>query len=74
MLFRAILWAAKQEEAIELWIPKNINTECAYFPSSKKLVVINNGGEIETTFVKDETGNIIKVTLDEYGIKVIETT
>ena len=74
MLFRAILWAAKQEEAIDLWIPKNINTECAYFPSSKKLVVINNGGEIETTFVKDETGNIIKVTLDEYGIKVIETT
>ena len=72
MLFRAILWAAKQEDAIDLWIPKNINAECAYFPNRRKLVVINNGSKAETTVIKDETGNEIIVSLDEYGIKVID--
>ena len=32
------------------------DTECAYYPSSKKLVVINNSDRVQTTAVMTERG------------------
>ena len=38
MLYRAILWAAGNEQQIQYWTTDNFNTECAFFVNSRKLV------------------------------------
>ena len=40
------------------YITDNANTECAYFPNDKKLIVINNSDSIQSTTVKTEFGDI----------------
>jgi len=72
MLFRAILWAAGNEQRIQHWITDNYKTECAYFPGSKKLVVINNGENAETTTINDDKGKSIEVKLNPYAIEILE--
>lgn len=72
MLFRAILWAAGNEQEIKYWTTDNFNTECAYFPASGKLVVINNGQKAETAIINDDKGKSIEVSLDPYAIKILE--
>ena len=38
------------------YITDNAYTECAYFPSDKKLIIINNSDRKQTTTVKTENG------------------
>lgn len=40
------------------YITDNAYTECAYFPSDKKLIIINNSDRKQTTTVKTENGAI----------------
>ncbi len=42
----------------EKYITDNANTECAYFSSSKRLVIINNSDSKQSTSVKTESGII----------------
>ncbi|MCX7711529.1 MAG: 1,3-beta-galactosyl-N-acetylhexosamine phosphorylase [Clostridia bacterium] len=72
MLHRAIFWAAACEDDFYRWNCSNLRTECAYFPKSKKLVVINNGGRIEQTSVYNASNTPIEVTLEPYGIWVMD--
>ena len=46
-------------------------TECAYYPESKKLVVINNSGETQTTSVKTPAG-VKTFTIEAYDQESIE--
>lgn len=46
-------------------------TECAWYPSSHRLVVINNSGEKRETAVETEWG-IRTVCLEPYGMEVLE--
>ena len=48
LLFNILLYAAGIDQASP-YITSNPNTECAYFPSSKKLIVINNSSEEQST-------------------------
>ncbi len=53
------------------YITDNIYTECAYYPNDKKLVVINNSDQEQTTSVKTHK-DTVTVTLKPYDIAVVE--
>lgn len=54
-----------------LYLTDSAMTECAYYPESKKLVVINNSGETQTTSVKTLKG-VETFTIEAYDQKSIE--
>ncbi len=60
LLQRALYWAA------------NDDTECAYYPESGKLVVINNSGEKQDTVVTGADKKEYNVSLDAHDIKIID--
>jgi beta-D-galactosyl-(1->4)-L-rhamnose phosphorylase len=39
-----------------LYLTDNAQTECAYFPSSKNMVVINNSEKVQQTTIKTDAG------------------
>lgn len=53
------------------YMTDNIYTECAYYPNDRKLVVINNSENEQTTSVNTDMGKV-KVTLEPYDISVVE--
>jgi len=71
LLHRAIFWSASCEQEFKTWTCSNFNTECAYYPESKKLVIINNGGSRETTSVTDQAGRICDFELEPHGMKAV---
>ncbi len=70
LLHRALCWAAGREADFRPWTCSNVRTDCAYYPKSKKLVVINNSDEPQQTKVFDAEGNTMDVTLKPYGISI----
>ncbi len=72
LLQRAIFWAAGKEKAMGQWYADNVNTECAYYPKTKKLVVVNNSGQPQTTNVTDAKGRPRKVSLKPYASQFID--
>lgn len=54
-----------------MYVTDNPNTECAYYPSAKKLVVINNTNQEQRTGIETEYG-LKDFTLEPYGQKDIE--
>ncbi|MBQ7919528.1 MAG: D-galactosyl-beta-1-4-L-rhamnose phosphorylase, partial [Lachnospiraceae bacterium] len=64
MLYQLIRYAGG-EGLTGLYMTDNLYTECAYYPESKKLVVINNSDVEQTTTVKTESGDVT-VTIDAY--------
>lgn len=70
MLFNLILMAGG--EALDgNYITDNPYTECAYYPASRMLVIINNSGETQTANVKTETG-VKSATLEAYDTAIIQ--
>jgi len=72
LLMRAILWAGHNEDKMDTFICDNINTECAYYPDSKKLVVINNSEEKQTANIKTKSAKEIKVEVEAFDIVILE--
>ena len=66
LLHRAIFWAAGKEDELHKWYSENQNTECAYYPGTKKCVVVNNSDKPQTTKVYDGKGKTTSVTLKPY--------
>lgn len=56
MLFNAIAFTGTEEES-KKYITDNLYTECAYFPSSKTLVVINNSDKEQKTTIETDFGS-----------------
>jgi len=71
LLYRALLWAAKKEEAADTFLPTNPACECAYYPDARQLVVINNTPEEATTQVATPWG-VLDLTIEGEGIAVLE--
>jgi beta-D-galactosyl-(1->4)-L-rhamnose phosphorylase len=71
LMHRAMFWAAGREKDFGPWTCSNIYTECAYYPGSKKLVVINNSARKQETDVLDANLKKIKVTVEPHGIAVL---
>ena len=55
LLYQLIRFAGG-EGLTGLYMTDNLYTECAYYPGSRKLVVINNSGEAQTASVETEQG------------------
>ena len=55
MLLQLIRYAG-EEGRDGLYMTDNLYTECAYYPESRKLVVINNSEREQTTTVPTESG------------------
>jgi beta-D-galactosyl-(1->4)-L-rhamnose phosphorylase len=72
LLHRALYWSAGRDGDFGPWICSNIHTECAYYPKSKKLVVINSSDSREETKVLDSNGKSIDVRLKPHGIEIID--
>lgn len=70
MLFNIILLAGGETLDGE-YITDNPYTECAYYPASRMLVIINNSGETQTASVKTETG-VKSATLEAYDTAIIQ--
>lgn len=70
MLFNTILLAGGEALDGE-YITDNPYTECAYYPASNMLVIINNSGEIQTASVKTEVG-VKSATLEAYDTAIIQ--
>ncbi|MBN1998532.1 1,3-beta-galactosyl-N-acetylhexosamine phosphorylase [candidate division KSB1 bacterium] len=71
LLHRSLCWAAACEDSFKPWTCSNINTECAYYPKSKKLVVVNSSDDRQETKVFDSKGSSISVSMDPHGIEII---
>lgn len=70
MLFNIILLAGGEALDGE-YITDNPYTECAYYPASNMLVIINNSGETQTVSVKTEAG-VKSATLEAYDTAIIQ--
>lgn len=57
-LMNIIINATGSDAAAEKYITDNALCECAYYPESGKLVVINNSGEAQETSVKTDKGSV----------------
>ena len=71
-MHRALYWAAGCERDFGVWTGNNINTECAYYPGSGKLVIINNGPQAEETIIRDAQGQRIAVRVEPFGIRILD--
>lgn len=65
-----LLLTVKKSSSDVLYITDNMYTECAYYPGSKKLVVINNSDKKQTTKIRTETG-VRTFTIEAYDQKVM---
>lgn len=66
LLHRAIFWAAGKERELKKWFCENAETDCAYYPKSGKLVVVNHTARPQTTRVYDGKGRMRTVSLRPY--------
>ena len=71
LLHRAVHWAAGEEASFSDWTCSNIETECAYFPASRSLVVINDGDSPALTTVTCAGGQRREIELAPYGIEIL---
>lgn len=56
LLLRALYWSAGKEKEMLKAYSSNVNTDCTYYPESKKYAVINNTNEEQTTVFYDVNG------------------
>jgi beta-D-galactosyl-(1->4)-L-rhamnose phosphorylase len=72
LLHRALYWAAGHEREFGVWTCSNIYTECAYYPGSGRLIVINNSHQTEKTNIRDALGNRVEVYVEPQGIRILD--
>lgn len=69
LLLNLILLAGR-EDLNGLYLTDNANTECAYYPGSGRLVVINNSDQSQTTAVRTQKGSV-ETQLEPYATKML---
>ena len=72
LLHRCLFWAAGRPNDFRPWTCSNMRTDCAYYPATNTLVVINNSEKGENTSVYVADGNSIDISLEPYGIHIID--
>ena len=58
-------------ELEQKYLTDNAQTECAWYPNSRKLVVINNSDSVQSTRIKTDDG-MTEIRLEPYDTTVIE--
>jgi 1,3-beta-galactosyl-N-acetylhexosamine phosphorylase len=72
LLHRAAFWAAGKEKELKKWFCSNPLTDCAWYPKSKKLVIVNNSNQPQSTTVFRGDGKTTKVTLKPNASKWLD--
>ena len=70
MLLNLILFAAGKD-LNQNYLTDNVETECAYYPGSRQLVVINNSNCVQTTNIQTENGRM-QFTLQPFETQMKE--
>ena len=70
LLYRAILWAAHKEELADVYMTDSASFECAYYPASGKLVIINNSADPGTVTVETPSGKV-RADIPGEGIAIV---
>lgn len=70
LLFNLLLHLEDQLEQ-SLYITNNSETECAYYPKSQTLIVINNSESPQNTSIRTESG-VLNVELAPFETKIME--
>ncbi len=74
LLHRAIYHAAGLESEFGAYSCANPNTECAYYPKHKKLVVVNNSTAQQETRVTLGDGKSQQVKVDAFGVTIVDVS
>lgn len=61
----------KKMELEQKYLTDNAQTECAWYPNSRKLVVINNSDSVQSTRIKTDDG-MTEIRLEPFDTTVIE--
>lgn len=72
LLHRSLYWAAGMEKDFGSWTCDHPDTECAWFPKSRKIVVINNSDEPRKTIVHDADNHPLPLDLPSGGMVVLD--
>ncbi len=72
LLYRSLFWAAGKRDEFGPWTSSNVYTDCAWFPNSRKLVVINSSDFEQKTKVQDSEGDTISISIKPHGIEIID--
>ena len=56
LFYRAIFWAAGEEDRMKIWYSENDNIEVNYYPATGKYCVVNNTFEPQDTVIYDGHG------------------
>ncbi|BCJ96439.1 1,3-beta-galactosyl-N-acetylhexosamine phosphorylase [Anaerocolumna cellulosilytica] len=59
-----------REEFDGKYLTDNLHTECAYYPNTKTLVVINNSDQAQTTTIKTDFGSVT-VTMEAFDNAIL---
>ncbi|MFD1909759.1 1,3-beta-galactosyl-N-acetylhexosamine phosphorylase N-terminal domain-containing protein [Paenibacillus rhizoplanae] len=71
LLLNLIRYAGNELEETR-YLPDNLYTECAYYPQSKRLVVINNSGQPQQTTIETDYGpQVVELEAFDTVIRVI---
>lgn len=70
LLYRTVLWTAGKEELEDMYMTSDARFECAYYPATDKLVIINNSAERGNVTVKTPMGEV-KAEIEGEGIAII---
>lgn len=68
LLYRAVLWAASDEEQLHKWFSSNYNVEVHAYVDNHKFCVVNNTYEEQDTVVYKGDGESFKLHLDSNEI------
>lgn len=69
LLHRSLFWATSNEKKFHQYYSLNLNTECAYYPETEFLAVINNSSESQTTKIFDADQNSLEVVIKPFELK-----
>jgi 1,3-beta-galactosyl-N-acetylhexosamine phosphorylase len=68
LLDRILFWAAGREDEQCCWSSSNPGTECAFYPETNRLVVVNNTGDEQRTTILGDRGRAREISLQPYQI------
>lgn len=63
ILYRSMLWSCNKTGELNKAFSSNVNTDCAYYPSTNKYALVNNSDKVQSTEFYDIDGNCTNITL-----------
>lgn len=72
LLHRALFWAAGKESELHKWFTSNPLTDCAWYPASGKMVVVNHSDQPQRTTLTLGNGKRRKLSLKPHASRWLD--